>query len=413
MYRKNYSVHPSDKESFDLKIKPKIEQGEKLSIFCSFTFITPNYAILFTLDELRKFTDSGNHKIFLVIGDMNIRANDYFKKMSSSKKMEDSDSFLNDKVKELEILARSMGFKKEDLHIYRASDMWRRLIRYKDEDLFQNFYSVLAQMNVSEFSSIKRVSHLFQMPMDIFFCNYFHKLYPEDASKEMDLAFFGSNKEKPYLAARDLIAESGLIGSKKPIFILMKNFPYLIHNGNVPEFNMNLEDIKDIIKNCNLTKKELFEALGHLSDNHGDILVKEGKQASDLSFATFFKEYKDKDEKELVRILSENLHDYLQKRKKGFIEESGKLVEGILNVSDKAYVKQLGSVLKSSIALDILLNADGSKNLSEVSKEIGKSAQTISSYINKLKKMDLLRVLPNGKLKRNIKGVKVNLELGI
>ena len=51
--------------------------------------------------------------------------------------------------------------------------------------------------------------------------------------------------------------------------------------------------------------------------------------------------------------------------------------------------------------------------INKISKEIGKSVATISTYANRLKKMGLLRVLPDGKLKRNIKGVKINLELGI
>jgi Mn-dependent DtxR family transcriptional regulator len=69
--------------------------------------------------------------------------------------------------------------------------------------------------------------------------------------------------------------------------------------------------------------------------------------------------------------------------------------------------------LKSQIALEILLLADGSKSTTEISKVTKKSVATISTYTNRLKRMNLIRVLENGHLKRNIKGVKVNFELGL
>ena len=75
--------------------------------------------------------------------------------------------------------------------------------------------------------------------------------------------------------------------------------------------------------------------------------------------------------------------------------------------------KHKGSVLKSKIALDILLQANGTKNTSEIAKELGKSVAAISIYVGKLKKQNLIRTLKGGNLKRNIKGFKINLELGV
>ena len=103
---------------------------------------------------------------------------------------------------------------------------------------------------------------------------------------------------------------------------------------------------------------------------------------------------------------------YLKKHKKKYLDHTGKIEESILNISDKKQAKEIGKVLKSSIALDILLLSDGDMNTSEISRKLGKSVATISTYTNRLKKMNLIRVLSNGKLKRNIKGLKINLELG-
>ena len=73
----------------------------------------------------------------------------------------------------------------------------------------------------------------------------------------------------------------------------------------------------------------------------------------------------------------------------------------------------MGQILKSDIALEILLLANGTRNTSQISRELGKSVPTISTYTNRLKKLNLIRTLPDGKLKRNIKGVKINFELGL
>src|SRR3989338_1173744 len=139
----NFIVYPSDEREFAQRIAPELKDGKKLNIFCSFTYITPNYSILFTLEELKKFVDTGNYKAFILIWDMNTLANPYFRKLQSLGKVKDADSFINEKIEELRTIARSMGFERENLHIYKSSDLWKRFISYKEEDVFQQFYSIL------------------------------------------------------------------------------------------------------------------------------------------------------------------------------------------------------------------------------------------------------------------------------
>ena len=99
--------------------------------------------------------------------------------------------------------------------------------------------------------------------------------------------------------------------------------------------------------------------------------------------------------------------------KKKYLETSGKLEETVLNITKRKDVKGMGQVLKSDIALEIILLSDGTMNTSQISRKLGKSVATISTYATKLKKMNLIRVLSSGNLKRNIKGIKVNFELGL
>lgn len=410
-----FSVYAADKEDFESKVKPEIEEGKQLNIFSSFTYITPNYSVLFTLEELKKFTRSGNYKVFLVLWDMNTISNAYFRRLRTLKKIADIGTFLDQKIDEIRMIAHSLGFTKENLLIYKSSDIWKRLISYKEEDLFQQFYSVLAQMRIKSYESLSdKISHLIQVPMDIFFCNYFHKLYPEDLDREIDLAYFGKNKEALYPLTRELMLKNGLIEKKNPLFIEMKGFPYIIHNDSVPEWNMSERDIKEVVMGFDFKKKENILAMfHHLEENAGSIQVKIDKKKEEFSYEVFSKQFDNTPLEELKRILSENLHDYLQKRKEHYKESNGEVEESILNLSKKSDVKSMGSVLKSSIALEILIRADGTRNTTKIAKEISKSVPTISTYVLKLKEKGLIRVLPNGNLRRTVKGVKINFELGV
>ena len=104
----------------------------------------------------------------------------------------------------------------------------------------------------------KKISHVVQNSLDLFFCNYMHKLYPEDTDKKIDVAFFGSEKEKIYVAARDKMHKEGLSG-RKPLFVQLKDFPYMEHDLNIPNWNQNLETIKDIVINSSLSKENILK----------------------------------------------------------------------------------------------------------------------------------------------------------
>ena len=73
----------------------------------------------------------------------------------------------------------------------------------------------------------------------------------------------------------------------------------------------------------------------------------------------------------------------------------------------------MGKILKSNIALQILILADGTKNTSQIATETGKSITTISTYITQLKKDNIVTTLHKGKIKRTIKGAKINFETGM
>ncbi|MEK6935122.1 MAG: ArsR family transcriptional regulator [Nanoarchaeota archaeon] len=410
----NFMIHPIDRNTYGLQIKSKIKNQERINIFTSFTYITPNYSILFTLNELKNLLNSINYRLTIVVWDMNIVANPYFKRLCSSNKVNNTEQFINQKIAELMGIVNSVGLKKDSVLVYKSSDLWKRLISYDEENLFQYFLSVLARLRIKDYVSNRKVSHLVQIPLDLFFCNYFHKLYPEDELHEIDLIFFGSDRNKLSLSTRELMFEEGLINTQKPIFILLKNFPYLIYNYNMPDWDMNKDEIKEILVNSKISKPEIFQTLRYIASSVKDkIKIKNDNIDIEVDYDLFSKRYCNKSRDYLLGFLVENLFLYLQRHKKRFIENKYVYDERVFNISSRKEAKDIGSVLRSSIALEILILANGSKTITQMAKELKKSIPTISMYANKLKKMGFLRILSNKTLKRNIKGVKINLEQSI
>jgi len=384
----NMQIYHDDIGDFNKLIT---SENREINLFCSFTYITPNYSILFTLNELKKFVENKNYKIFIVIWDMNTFANPYFKRLCSSRKISNPTSYIDNKIKELKGIMLSMGFNSNQTAIYKSSDIWKRMISYKDEDLFYQFYDVLSQMNIDESLYEQRISHLFQIPIDLFFCNYFHKLYPEDTDHEIDMAFLGSNKEVLYKTTRKLMLKEGLIGFKKPLFAMLKKFPYLINNYVMPEWNMSKQSIKELLISCNLSSEDISCLLDYLGEDIPEI-HKINK-------------------KKITLILSDILYSYLQKHKKSFETYSGESIETeMINISKKEEIKKIGEFLKSNIALEILLLSNGNMTVTQIAKALSKSVATISIYAKKLRKSGFIKTSSDGKIKRTIKGIKINFE---
>ena len=122
-----------ENKEYEIVIKPDIENKKQLNVFCSFTFITPNNSILFTLNELKRFVKQGDFKIFLVIWDMNTLSNPYFKRLCGSRKITDPDFFIDKKVTELKDLAKSMGFE-EKIYCLRRRKHLSRLLFHSGPD---------------------------------------------------------------------------------------------------------------------------------------------------------------------------------------------------------------------------------------------------------------------------------------
>lgn len=406
----NSEIHKADLGRFRKEIEPDLKRGKEINVFFSLTHINPTYLTLIRLNELRKIAELGNVRVFVVMWDMNARVNPYFRRQHETGKIKEPSEFVDKKFLELKNILYSLGFDREKVYLYKSSDLWKRLISYKEEDLFQEFYLVLAKMKAKNFDNHK-ISHIIQNSLDLFFCNYLHRLYPEDTEREIDLAIFGTEKEKIYSASREIMHSTGLT-KEKPLFLRIKDFPYIEHDLSIPHWHHNLKSIENMVANSSLSKEEIFQLFKFLVTEDNKIKIKEDKKVNELDYEEFLNEYKNENKEKLSNLICENLFSYLAKHKKKYLEVSNEVEEEILNITKGEELKNIGNILRSDIALRILFLADGTKTITQISKELDKAVPTISIYATRLKKMNLLRMLEGGKLKRNIKALKINLSQG-
>ncbi|MBU2638330.1 MAG: helix-turn-helix domain-containing protein [Nanoarchaeota archaeon] len=404
----SYTCDEKDESLYNSFIKPRLKSKEPARLFCSFTYITPNYINLFIINELAKLAKEG-YELFLVIWDMNSITNKYFKRqIVHNLGAETPSSFMDKKVGEVERIFSSLGAGSEKLHIYKSSDVWKRMVTAQNHDLFLKFYHVLASLKIADLKSPRKASHLIQMPADIFFANFLHLLYPEDTEGPMDIAFLGNNKEEVYKKTRQLMYDEGIIGMEKPVFLITKHVPYIILDESVPEWNMSLEEIIRIFNGCKLQEQEIVELF--------EILLKG-------TMDTFY--YYDTkgnlvetDQSQIIRAINKlpienkmftlgyNLYKYMNSFKAGFTQTN--TPSRLLNIKTREQLLEVGAVIKSKPLVEMLHLADGTKTISQIAKLSKKQIANASMYISNLKKAGLITVDSSGKVRRAYDAVKIN-----
>lgn len=384
----NYFISDLDLKRLEENILASANKTKPLYLYTAFTYLTPNYSILLYLQELQKVSKKYNLKVILVLWDMSVLSHKYYRQMD--KKISQK-QFVDNLIGEIYSIAYSMGFQKADISVYKSSDLWRRFVSFSEEDIFQSFYSTLSQLIVQDYALKYKAAYFIQMPMDLFFCNYFHKLYPEDSENKIEAIFIEKKRENLYSQTRKVMVDLGIINYESPSFFILDNIPYLDYNGFEPEWNMSFIEVHEIITNLNPELEKIIKICNFLDISKPESGVK-------LKLAQ--------------RYLSEKIFSYLQERKKSFNQITNNDESRVISIDNKQFLHKLGGVLRSKIAVDILLQSDGKKNLSKIAKILKKSIPTLSTYVKKLKALNLVKVQEDGTLKRTFKGFKANFELG-
>ncbi|MBR9703166.1 hypothetical protein GOV10_03960 [Candidatus Woesearchaeota archaeon] len=406
--KKDVIVYEKDELDFSRIIEPKLIAGEPLELFCSMTYITPNYAVCYILKRLAILAKKG-FTINLVLWDVNVLTHLYSRRFGRERK---KGSFIEEKISEIKRITRHFGLPPEKLRIFRSSEIWKRLILLEDPPLFVEAYEILTDLRVDELHNPAKVSHLIQMPIDVFVMNFFHLLYPESIKRPIDVAFVGLNKEIIYTTVRRKMQEKGIINIRKPLFLLGKDIPYMIVDNKLPEWNMELEEIIYLITHFQPSKEEiinLFDAL--LEGELDEYFLSKGHDITSFKYPSFKKQLKELNEEELWMTLARNLYAYLQNIKNDSqdIHEE----DQILRITDREMAHNIGRVLRSRIFLDILRLADGTRNLTQMSRELKKQIANVSVYLNELKKLKLVSIDEKGNICRRLRGITLNLDTGL
>ncbi|MEK6860675.1 MAG: ArsR family transcriptional regulator [Nanoarchaeota archaeon] len=406
MIKNNYSIYEKDITSYENIIAPKLSAGKRPNLLCSFTYITPNYTVIHTIKELAKLEKEG-YMIHLILWDINSLTHRYSRNHNNPNIYE----FTNERIKEVKGIAKSFGMNEEFFKIHKSSELWKRLILISKPPLFQEMYEIMTDIRVKDLAINEKISHLMQMPADMFVANYFHVLCPEEIDKPIDVFYFNRNKETLHKKVREEMFRKGLTNMERPVFLIAENLPYLIFESSLPEWNLGIDEITYIVTGKKPTVEESKTLVSLiLSEVIGEFKVTEGEERTGLSTEELIKKIPKMKKRDLYITLAENLYIYLQKVKSGVVEKTDE--SELLHVYNKKKASDLGKILKSKIYLEIILLADGTKNTTEIAKRLKKQVSNISVYINQLKNMGFVRIV-DGKVKRSFKGVNMNFEVGL
>ena len=406
MIKNNYLIYEKDITSYENIIVPKLSAGKRPNLLCSFTYITPNYTVIHTIKELAKLEKEG-YMIHLILWDINSLTHRYSRNHNNPNIYE----FTNERIKEVKGIARSFGMNEEFFKIHKSSELWKRLILISKPPLFQEMYEIMTDIRVKDLAINEKISHLMQMPADMFVANYFHVLCPEEIDKPIDVFYFNRNKETLHKKVREEMFRKGLTNMERPVFLIAENLPYLIFESSLPEWNLGIDEITYIVTGKKPTVEESKTLVSLiLSEVIGEFKVTEGEERTGLSTEELIKKIPKMKKRDLYITLAENLYIYLQKVKSGVVEKTDE--SELLHVYNKKKASDLGKILKSKIYLEIILLADGTKNTTEIAKRLKKQVSNISVYINQLKNMGFVRIV-DGKVKRAFKGVNMNFEVGL
>lgn len=408
LFNGNLHVYKKDISYWNQIVKPKISAGEKPCIFYTATYLTPNYYSLLEFNELVRFAKKG-FRIIIVLLDLNSLAHKQAKVLLQDFKTEEE--LLEAKVEEVKKIAISLGIPKEDLIVNRSSKIWKRLVAFSKPPIFFQLYSLLMEFNAQELNNPRRISHLIQMPMDMFIARYYHILYPEHISKPIDAMLVRSTREHAYLKTRTKMFEKGLINIEKPIFIVLNYMPYLIYDDLIPEWNMPIDEIKYVVSNLNPSKDELAFLLEWLRNGQGEkFKIAEGQKITKTSIAGIKKRAGSLQQADLNATISLNLYSYLQWMREKMKDCDTK--SNILEVYTKEQTAEIGSILKSSIHLQILELADGNSTITQIAKRLDKQIANVSKYITQLKQAGLVEQTAKGTIIRSVNNITFNLDEG-
>ncbi|MEM4240186.1 MAG: winged helix-turn-helix domain-containing protein [Candidatus Woesearchaeota archaeon] len=405
-----YDADENDALFIKSVIIPQINAGENVNIFCSTSYFTTNYTDLFFLGELAELVKKGC-TLYLMVWDINAECNPYFIRIINERHIS-AEQLLNEKIQEVASILSSLGANPSKVHIYRASDAIKRFVRKESPNLFVKYYEATERMSLNNLILKHKVSHLIQMPMDIFFAYFFNELYPEDIADNIDCIICYDYQYEIYSEMRNILHDKGLWKIVKPALLICPTHPYLSRNESLPEAGMSREAIVQHILACNPSSediRQMYDVVLRRTLSEYTLLEKNDRIVM-LKYPEFLKRNKHLPHHNQLVSLAHNLHRYLEILYSKITKEKPAHVAYLKNVADTI---NIAKILSKKRLVQILQQIDGTKNATEIAKSLQIARSNMSNYLKTLKKNNLIEIDSEGRIRRKISAVKANFEVGI
>ncbi len=412
----------NQKNHFTNLIHKKQENNRRINVYFSVSYSHPNYYYLAQLFYLSQLALKNNVFLYLCLGDTVLfrKKRSHFSEPFKAYNKDKMDSL----IEEVRSVVESFGVDPERIFVYKASNNWQKLLKLEDEEVF-SFFKGLNTIPSKTQNIGEKISDIFYLPkntkyelgyvvnkyLDLFVSSHLHQLFPEDIENKIDIFVAGNYSGQLISNLQGILVDEELISESRPIITAFPLLPCFGQSSsidqtfNVPHWDMQLEEIYDVIEKYNLPRKHIETILRNLiaKTKRKMIFSTNGKSEevdlSEISLAKF-------PVKKQRFLLAHALFDFLQEIKS---KNNIKNCSNYLDLKNLNEIYELSKAFKSPLTIDILTLADKGHSVSEIARKLNKHTSNISTAISTLKQKGLVRINGNGKLEKAVKVIKINL----
>jgi len=388
-------------------ILPKLKQGKSANLFCSFSYFTPNYTGIYLMNEIANFVKDG-FDAYLVMWDINCQSHPHFKRIMENQR-KSSEEVIDEKMNEIGAIFNSFGVPSNKLHIYRASEVLTRFIHKQTPNLFIQFYGIMEKLDLNNLLHKHKASHLIHMPLDVFFANFLHQLFPEEMNGPIDVSLIYGYQEEITRKVRKTMYEQEIINTLSPLLMVLPPHPYLIHNQVIPNWDMSREAVVQHMIAAKPTTEQIlqmYEVI--LSKFLNTVELADHDFSQEMNIKKLIEQHpKLSDDQQLIS-LGYNMHRFLQLVKEK-IQSPGSVVRQVANEDELVKYSRL---LSKKPVIRILKSINGQMNSTQLAKHLNIARSNLSNYLKLLEMHEFIEFAADGVVHRKVHGLATNFEVG-
>lgn len=402
----NFFVTKQDRETLK-SILQNADEKNPPTIYWSLTYLTTNYITLTHLFNLAKICRFGC-ELVVSLWDMNMLSNPYFKKIEFEKYQRPTyEQYIKQKKDEVRALTAALGI--QNVKIFASSELWIRFMQQKEPALFSQYYSTISTIDLDEIDINEKLHYLVQLPADLFFANFFHILFAEDAKKSIDILYGMPERKSLYFVTRKAMHSEGLVSTEKPVLMLPNNIPRIEIDAQIPQWDLTQNEIYQLIALWQFSPTDLealYQNVFGLILPEVTLVTAKGEKTVETKNASKYLVAMNREN--AIFSITKNFFEYFKKARE-LVDFRQEPKPDFYNIKTRKETQQIASLLKSKNALQILALANGNRTVTEIAKETNMQLSNASQYITKLRKAGLIAIREK-KVNRTARGIKINFE---